>query len=225
MLFHDAMCICCRMRTADIKYRRGGIGICGRCFSRMPKTSSTMSFSGEKYVDYVISPFYYAKHLRAAILAYKFNGAKAYAKVFAELLKDELEPIKYMLGGFDMLVPVPLSQRRMNERGYNQSALIAEPLAEFIGADYSPDALKRVKNTRRQSGLKNYERKSNVLGAFSAPDNVKGKSVIIFDDIYTTGSTVEECAKTLKGAGAGKIIALTLSITDRRLITPEARLF
>ena len=66
---------------------------------------------------------------------------------------------------------------------------------------------------------------TNVRGAFGASEAVKGKSIIIFDDIFTTGSTIDECAKTLKAAGAGKIIGLTLSITERHLIRPEARIF
>ena len=231
MLFGNAMCICCRSKSADIKYRaaRGvsnnGIGICEKCFDRLQRTGPTMSFEGQRYTDYVISPFYYTGVLRDAVLAHKFEGAYAYANVFLELTEAALEGIKYVLGEFDMLVPVPLSKRRMNERGYNQAELIAEPLAEFIGMEYRADVLQRNKNTRHQAGLRNYERMTNVKGAFSASDDAAGKSVIIFDDIYTTGSTIEECAKTLKSAGAEKIIGLTFSITRRNLITPEARLF
>lgn len=228
MLFGNAMCICCRSKSADIKYRAAGgagIGICGKCFDRLPKTGPTMSFEGQRHTDYIISPFYYTKGLRDAILDHKFNGAYAYADVFLALMTDALEGIKYMLGEFDMLVPVPLSKRRINERGYNQAELIAKPLAEVIGIEYRDDILRRDKNTRHQAGLRNYERMTNVRGAFSAADGAVGKDIIIFDDIYTTGSTIEECAKTLKSAGAGKIIGLTLSITDRKLIAPEARIF
>ena len=225
MLFSNAMCVCCRSKSADIKFRHKDIGICGRCFDRLQRTGPTMSFEGQKYTDYIISPFYYTNGLRDAILAHKFEGAYAYADVFLALTEDALESIKYMLGEFDMLVPVPLSRRRTNERGYNQAELIAKPLAKFLGIEYCGDVLKRDKNTRHQAGLRNYERMTNVKGAFSASDYASGKSVIIFDDIYTTGSTIEECAKTLKSAGAKKIIGLKFSITERHLIRPEARLF
>ena len=231
MLFTNAMCICCRSRSADIKFRtfskgdNNGIGICGRCFDRLQRTGPSMSFDAERSADYIISPFYYTGGLRDALLAHKFEGARAYADVFLALTADTLEGIKYILGEFGMIVPVPLSRRRTNERGYNQAELIARPLAEFIGIEYRDDVLRRVKNTRHQAGLRNYERMTNVRGAFSASEGASGKSVIIFDDIYTTGSTIEECAKTLKSAGAKKIIGLTFSITKRNLITPEARLF
>ena len=225
MLFSNAMCICCRSRAADIKYRSGGIGICGKCFDRLQRTGPTMSFEGLRHVDYTISPFYYTDAMRDAILDHKFNGAYAYADVFLALMTDALDGIKYMLGEFDMLLPVPLSKRRMNERGYNQAELIANPLAEFINIEYRDNILRRDRNTRHQAGLRNYERMTNVRGAFSASEDASGTDIIIFDDIYTTGSTIEECAKTLKAAGAGKIIGLTLSITDRKLMTPEARIF
>ena len=225
MLFNNAMCICCRSKSADIKFRHVGIGICSRCFDRLQRTGPTMSFDGGRYTDYIISPFYYTGSFRDAILAYKFSGSHAYSDVFLSLMEDAVSGIKYILGEFDMLVPVPLSKRRMNERGYNQSALIAKPLSEFIGIEYRDDVLRRDKNTRHQAGLRNYERMTNVMGAFSASDDATGRNIIIFDDIYTTGSTIEECAKTLKSAGAEKIIGLTLSITKRHLITPEARLF
>ena len=231
MMFSNAMCVCCRSKSADMKFRTavkngvGGIGICGRCFDRLQRTGPTMSFDAERTADYIISPFYYADRLRDALLDHKFKDAVSYSDVFLALMEDALEGIKYMLGEFDILVPVPLSRRRVNERGYNQAELIAKPLAEFIGIEYRDDILKRNKNTRHQAGLRNYERMTNVKGAFSASEDADGKSVIIFDDIYTTGSTIEECAKTLKQMGAGKIIGLTFSITKRNLITPEARLF
>ena len=220
------MCICCEMRTAATRYRVGEIGVCRACYERIEKSDPTMSFDSELgTAEYILSPFYYKDSFRDAILDYKFKGAAAYSDVFLAMLKDETEHIKYMLGEFDALIPVPLSRRRTNERGYNQAALIAEPLAEFYGVEYHDDWLIRAKNTRHQAGLKNYERMTNVRGAFGASEAAKGKSIIIFDDIFTTGSTIDECAKTLKAAGAGKIIGLTLSITERHLIRPEARIF
>lgn len=225
MLFSNAMCICCRSKSADMKFRQGDIGICGRCFDRLQRTGPDMSFDGLRHADYIISPFYYKNGLRDAIIAHKFEGARAYADVFLSLTEDALAGIKYVLGEFDLLVPVPLSRKRMNERGYNQAELLAKPLSEFIGIEYRDDVLIRHKNTRYQARLRNYERMTNVKGAFSSSDYAKDKSIIIFDDIYTTGSTVDECAKTLKSVGAGKIIGLTFSITERHLITPEARLF
>ncbi len=223
MLFRDAICIFCHSRSADIRHRHGGIGVCPKCFDRLPSTGENRSFNAENdAVDYVISPFYYTDVMRDAILSYKFNGDRAYSRVFFSLMTESLERIKYILGDFDMLIPVPLSKKRMNERGYNQAELIAKPFAEFIGTQYRGDILRRDINTRRQADLRSYERMTNVYGAFSASEDAAGQNIIIFDDIYTTGATAAECARTLKAAGAKDIIALTLAITERRQERPAA---
>jgi competence protein ComFC len=112
----------------------------------------------------------------------------------------------------DLVVPVPLGRQRMNERGYNQVGLVAKPLAAILGWCYSPQALARVRETRSQVGLSALERKENVSEAFcAAPGLVQGKSVLLMDDVATTGATLASCSSALLKAGAQSVHALTLA--------------
>lgn len=112
----------------------------------------------------------------------------------------------------DLVIPVPLGKKRFRERGYNQVGLIARPLALAKGWIYAPGYLKRAKETISQVGLSADERKANVHSAFVVEDGkVDGKSVLIVDDVSTTGATLNSCAKALVNGGARKIYALSLA--------------
>jgi ComF family protein len=110
----------------------------------------------------------------------------------------------------EMVVPVPLSQQRFSERGYNQVALVAHPLAMIKNWKYAPKALKRVKHTRSQVGLSVHERLDNVHNAFSAdPRLIADKKILLMDDVATTGATLLSASKSLVSAGARHVYALT----------------
>ncbi|MBI3165513.1 MAG: ComF family protein [Chloroflexi bacterium] len=111
----------------------------------------------------------------------------------------------------DMVVPIPLGRHRLRERGYNQVAMIAKPLAMGLGVNYSPRALKRRKETRSQVGLSREERKQNVHSAFQADKNARGKIVLIIDDVSTTGSTLSSGADAFYASGAREVYALTVA--------------
>ncbi len=112
----------------------------------------------------------------------------------------------------DLIVPVPLGQKRLQERGYNQVALIARPLAMAMKIDFETDALIRVRETRSQVGLTKLERRENVREAFQAkPKRVINRTVLLMDDVATTGSTLSSCAEALYAAGARDVFALTVS--------------
>jgi ComF family protein len=112
----------------------------------------------------------------------------------------------------NVVVPIPLSQQRYAERGYNQVGLVAKPLALIGRWNYAPEALHRVKHTRSQVGLNALERQKNVRGAFSADSHsVKTKSVLLLDDVATTGSTLASAAQTIMDAGAEQVYALTVA--------------
>jgi ComF family protein len=110
----------------------------------------------------------------------------------------------------DILIPIPLGRQRMKERGYNQSAMIAEPLAMALDIEFTPKALMRRKETRSQVGLSKQERQKNVLGAFQAA-GVSGKTVLVLDDVSTTGSTLSSSAEALFSVGAKDVYALTVA--------------
>lgn len=112
----------------------------------------------------------------------------------------------------DVLVPVPLSRKRLAERGYNQVSLIARPLAHAMRIDYAPDAVRRVHDTRSQVGLSRAERQANVQNAFHADGRrLSGCKVLLMDDTATTGSTLSSCAEALCVAGAWDVFAYTVA--------------
>jgi ComF family protein len=111
----------------------------------------------------------------------------------------------------DVLIPIPLGRQRFKERGYNQVGMIAKPLALALGMRYAPKGLVRRKETRSQVGLTKVERKTNVQHAFQAGMGVNGKTVLIMDDVSTTGSTLSAGAQVLYAAGAKDVYALTVA--------------
>ena len=119
----------------------------------------------------------------------------------------------------DMVVPVPLHWRRMVARRYNQSALLAESIARGTGIEYRPSLLKRIRHTPVQGHLSAKDRYRNVKSAFVVAEKskaeVRGKKIVLVDDVYTTGATIEECAKTLYEAGAARIDVLTVARVSR----------
>jgi ComF family protein len=112
----------------------------------------------------------------------------------------------------DVVAPIPLSEARRRERGYNQVGLIARPLALALGLAYAPNALVRWRNTHSQVGLSREQRMENVRGVFRADGmRIRGKVVLLLDDVATTGSTLNSGAEALLSGGASKVYALTVA--------------
>ena len=111
-----------------------------------------------------------------------------------------------------LIVPVPLHRKKMRIRGYNQAALLAEVLGEITGISVDEDILVSVKNTKPLKQLNDKERRRSIRGAFSVRKSVWAKTIVLIDDIYTTGSTLDEAARVLLKAGAEKVYFLTISI-------------
>ena len=113
-----------------------------------------------------------------------------------------------------ILIPVPIHKRRENWRGFNQSELLAQSLADNFQMEYSSEILMRIKNTVPQTDIKEKaERMENIISAFSCVESVKisGRSALLVDDVCTTGATLNECAKILKNNGARNVAALVLA--------------
>ena len=157
---------------------------------------------------------------RELVNAYKFCGALYLRRDFADFLEAATRS-RFRIGEIAFVVPMPSSLINRFYRGYNQCRYLADALAERIGARTVPGALRRVGNFRKQSTLRAAERRLNVKGTFAVTRSGaralaaagKGKAVLVVDDIMTTGSTLSECARTLKAAGAGKVWCVTLART------------
>ncbi|HEX2911201.1 MAG TPA: ComF family protein [Chloroflexia bacterium] len=159
----------------------------------------------------VRSVFWHDGAGREAVLRLKYKGVASLRDWAAEEVSKALD--RYQLAGyFQVVIPVPLHAQRLKTRGYNQAGIVAEALAKkqnfFV---YSP-YLERVKSTQTQVKLSGQQRSRNVKDAFQwTGENLSGKQVLLFDDVCTTGSTLNECARALKVAGAGEVWAVTLT--------------
>lgn len=154
----------------------------------------------------------YDGEFRNNILAYKFSEKSYMYKTFAKLILKN-EKICRIIKSYDIIIPVPIHKERKKDRGYNQSELIAKEIAKNVKEIKYVNPLIKIKNNERQSLLKKEERKQNVKNVYQIQNRqiIEGKRIVLFDDIYTTGSTVDECAKVLRQNGAKDIIAFTLA--------------
>lgn len=147
--------------------------------------------------------------VRNALHRLKYRRDVGLGDVLAAQLSEYVSALNWPV---DLVVPVPLGQKRLRERGYNQVGLIARPLSLAMRIAYSSGALERVRETRSQVGLTKMERRENVSGAFRAsPTRVKGRVILLMDDVATTGSTLSSCAEAFYTAGARDVFALTVS--------------
>ena len=127
--------------------------------------------------------------------------------------RSMLRASESLRGAVDLVVPVPLHPRRLADRGYNQAALLAAPVARSLGVGLAPQALARHRDTPRQASLDRERRIVNVAGVFTARERsrVRGARVLLVDDVRTTGVTLEGCAAALHDAGVSAVLALVLA--------------
>lgn len=175
--------------------------------------------SVERALDPKRAVFDYGGAIEVAIQRYKFHARPDLAPRLAAPLAEGARA----LGPFDVVVPVPLHPRRLVERGFDQAALLAAPVARAIGAGYDPRSLRRVRNTPKQSKLPRNERLSNVRGAFRCVRPVRGRKVLLIDDVATTGATLAACEETLIEAGAAAVLPFVLALRDDLGKRPKER--
>ena len=170
--------------------------------------------SVERYFVRARAVFQYAEPVRSVVRSYKFGGDYFLGP---RLLRGALRS-GWMPGEIERpeaVLPVPLHPRRRRERGYDQALLLARVLARHFRSPLAAGALRRTRYTAQQSNLPMLRRQDNVRGAFVVrrPDRVRGTSLLLVDDVMTTGATADECAKVLSRAGAAQVQVLTLART------------
>lgn len=184
-------------------------GLCHRCQASLPWMKG-----GGKSVEFCqacLSPLWYCNQVKRGMASFKFRGGRVYAQVFALLMAQSLqdgwgEPV-------DWITWVPVSARRLRQRGYDQCRLLAEELGTLTGLKVVP-TLEKVRDTKQQSRIvSSSARRANVVGAYAVQDGVDatGKRVVLVDDVVTSGATMSECAACLHMAGAEQVIGLTLA--------------
>lgn len=182
-------CPCCGLPSGDNRWA------CGRCVQKPPPWQALI-FAG----DY-ISPY------RQLITRFKYQQVPELAPALARLLLLRwLQAHREQhLNKPDVILAVPLQNQRCWRRGYNQSDLLARPLAHWLRCDYRPAALRRVRATAPQRQLTARQRRRNLRAAFRCDENVAGKHIALLDDVVTTGSTVREIATLLKAQGIASL--------------------
>lgn len=170
------------------------------------------------YFDNGYSPFCYDGPIRDAILDMKFNNLGANAEVLARYLVFEARRNNLE---YDVVTFAPISAKSLKKRRYNQARLLAEAFCAILEQDkLLQETIVKIRETQPQEKLSRSERKNNLVGSYRLHPNadVKGKCVLLIDDVKTTGATVNECAKVLKRAGATKVIALTVASRTEELL-------
>ncbi len=180
------------------KYLESGTGLCSECSQKPPQFS----------IARAVGP--YDEPYRIAVKVLKFLGRKYLARKMGDMMTEVLqgEPRYWPI---DIIIPVPISQGNLRQRGFNQTELLARQIARRLKLNVYNDILVRIKETPSQRELTKEEREKNLLCAFEIKDKRKiyRKNILLVDDVYTTGSTIRECTRVLLEAGAGGVSVIT----------------
>jgi ComF family protein len=162
----------------------------------------------------------YEGGLRELIHLLKYEQVRPAANVLGRMLAEAIADLQPLFAsGNAIIVPVPLHARKLRQRGFNQSELILRAAVKLMPAENRPQlssgALERTRETQSQIGLSRHQRRENMRGAFavSSPEQIAGREVLLVDDVFTTGTTVSECARVLRRAGASKVFVATVART------------
>ena len=183
-------------------------GFCSVCRGELASCPVELSHYSLDGLDGICATGKQQGVLGEAVKAFKFESATDLRDLLAERLRAALREQTWQL---DAVVPVPLHADRLLERAYNQSALLGERLAPALGVHYAPELLGRVRSTSQQARLSSSERHRNVAGAFAADRAVRDLSLLLIDDVVTTGATLGECAAALRARHAARVYAIALS--------------
>jgi competence protein ComFC len=199
--------------------------ICSPCHAKLPFTEETLiGMSGEigRYdntkniglnnCDYAICLWKYTGMVKDSLIRFKFYNKPSYYRTYAKLLAERIKKLTDA-ESFDMIISVPLHKMKELARGYNQAYIIAKSLSRELDIPEMSYLLERTRHTDTQSLLDRNDRQNNVKGAFKVANTEKlmGKTILLVDDILTTGFTMNECGRVLKEAGAVSVVAATMA--------------
>ena len=232
-LLYPPLCLVCGRRdelrdqvlctTCLRKLKKRLPPFCVRCGRQLPgdpriKASCDDCKKDTLYFDRAFSVFYYNGILKDLVHNFKYKKMTSLAQEFARLAVDFIKD-HGIAKNTDMVLSIPMHSKRLFKREINPSHILAKAIAKKLRLDYSGRLLKKTKNTAAQSRLSRSERIENLKGSFSLRKNtracVKNKKILIVDDLFTTGSTVNECARLLKEANADYVEVVTLARGDR----------
>ena len=194
-LLYPPRCMLCRRLLRDSE-----MGICRECRKTLHTVPASEQRRDIKGIELCVSPFRYEGAVRASLLRYKFHGVTAYGRIYADFIAKSIDENQISC---DSITWVPLSRKRLRQRGYDQARIIAEALAEKFELPCGK-LLEKQTDTRPQSSMGSAEkRKANASGVYVCANGAEteNRTVLLVDDIVTTGATMSECAKVLRAAG------------------------
>lgn len=203
---NEVSCVHCALPLAD---ELADNILCGRCIKKTP--AFDYAYSALRYEDDVVRLMHQLK------LGEKITYSRTFGEMLLQLLKQKLSQgnNQQILNKPDCLLPVPLHRSRLRQRGFNQSIELARVISKKLNIPIECDAINRNRSTPSQTGLDAKARRKNIKGAFSVKqkltDKIKNKHVLIIDDVMTTGSTVNELARTLKRNGVARVGVLSFA--------------
>jgi ComF family protein len=187
---HEPICISCGLPQEDA-------GLCTQCGENPPAYKFLRSWT------------IFADPIQGALHRLKYRRDVGLGEALSSQVARFVAQLNWPI---DTLIPIPLGKKRLKERGYNQVAMIAMPLSIQLGLKYLPGALSRARETRSQVGLSAVERQENVQSAFLADDRkVRGQTILLIDDVATTGATLSSAAEALYHAGAQDVHGITIA--------------
>jgi ComF family protein len=198
--------------------------ICHSCYSRIKKVDDERmnhefdrKFTTEGIISNFAALFIFEKdkELQQIIHSLKYDGKFRAGIFLGKLLADGLKN-KFSEWNIDLIVPVPLHHLKRAERGYNQAEFLAQGMKSVLKTPVKSNVIRRNRFTETQTNLSLLERKENIRNAFTVrrPKIVKGKNILLIDDVITTGATISECGKILKESGAANVYGTSIAIAD-----------
>ncbi len=213
-------CVSCQNIVQD-----SGNYLCAKCYKELEPYNENHPWQSEQVsngtIDISFSAFWFreGKPIQPLLHAMKYSKMKGVGVMLGGELGKKLAP--QFKNEFDLILPVPLHKGKQRERTYNQSEFIARGVSEIFNVPVLNDCLTRTRFTGTQTKLNKAERKENVSGAFTVNQKsasaIRGKNIILVDDVITTGATILECARILKQAGSGKICIASAAYAELKI--------
>lgn len=211
----QGICRECRKKTDRLVVREPKCMKCGKPVENAEQEYCRDCMDARHEYDRGAALWLHRPPVNISVYQFKFHNQRSFGAYYAKAIVAEYGNV---LGGWeiDMIIPVPLYPGKYRKRGYNQAAILAREIGKLLDIPVEEQILKRIRETAPQKNLSSRKRRQNLKDAFSVEKGsqffLRNRTVLLADDIYTTGSTVDEAAKTLKKAGAEKVFYLAISI-------------
>ncbi len=206
-LDHRTAPICSECWQGMLPHSGSGCEKCGRPFASGVSTTCADCIQSEPLFENARSFGPYNGTLKKAINLFKYHGIKRLAGPLSDVMH------RVSIPSVNTVIPVPLYKRRLREREFNQSALLARHTAKHLGIQLALDCLVKTRDTTPQVGMNSRDRFKNIKKAFIIKDSsvIRNRNALLVDDVFTTGATVRECSRVLKKAGADNVYVITLA--------------